>query len=206
MPHVAVPRLLEDGGSVGVDARIQDVQSRVETLVAHPQGPPINLSQRLAPAVVREASRPLLRPDRTSRPVASRRERGAGRSQANPCHCALAYRTPDPTLHLRTKYITMFSMPQLKFVRREAGGACAGRYVAHARKDVKKLVSNVAALTALPPAGARTAIPNLSRPPVAPPGERVVGSCTLQLRRAGSLGARAPPIKISGNLARICLQ
>ena len=102
MPHIRIPRLLKDGGRVGGDAILEDVQDRVEALIADTQGSPIHLSQKLSPGIVCDAPRSKLRPYGASRTVASRRD------------------------------ISLLSMPQLKFVRREAGGACAGCYMPYA--------------------------------------------------------------------------
>ena len=129
MPHIRIPRLLKDGGRVGGDAILEDVQGRVEALITNTQSPPIHLSQRLSPGIMRDASRSAFRPYRPSRPVAGRRERSTRRSQASSRDLLTTDPLPHTTLHLRSKHISMLSMPQLKFVRREDGGACAGCYM-----------------------------------------------------------------------------
>lgn len=132
MPHVGVPRLLKDGGRVGGNAILEDVQGRVETLIADTQGTPIHLAQRLSPGIVCDAPRSKLRPNGASRTIASRRERSARGSQASPCNLPTTDPPPYSTLHLRPKDISLLSMPQLEFMRREASGACAGCYMPYA--------------------------------------------------------------------------
>ena len=132
MPHIRIARLLQDGGRVGGDAILEDVQGRVEALITNTQSPPIHLSQRLSPGIMRDASRSAFRPYRPSRPVAGRRERSTRRSQASSRDLLTTDPLPYTTLHLRSKNISLFSMPQLKFMRREAGGACAGCYMPYA--------------------------------------------------------------------------
>ena len=119
MPHIRIPWLLKDGGRVGGDAILENVQGRVEALITNTQGPPIHLSQRLSPGIMRDASRSAFRPYRPSRPVAGRREGSTWRSQASSRNLLTTDPLPYTTLHLRSKHISMLSMPQLKFVRRD---------------------------------------------------------------------------------------
>ena len=72
MPHIRIPWLLKDGGRVGGDAILKDIQGRVEALITNTQSPPIHFSQRLSPGIMRDASRSAFRPYRPSRPVAGR--------------------------------------------------------------------------------------------------------------------------------------
>ena len=132
MPHIRIPRLLKDGGRVGGDAILEDVQGRIEALIADTQGSPIHLSQRLSPGIVCDAPRSKLRPYGASRTVASRREKSARRSQTSSSNLPTTDPPPYSTLHLRPQDISLLSMPQLEFVRREAGGACAGCYMPYA--------------------------------------------------------------------------
>ena len=127
VPHVRVPRLLQDSGRVGSDTIIENVQSGVQALIPNAESPAVHFPERLSPTVMRETPWSSLRPDRAPRPIAGRRKGGARRSEANSSRSAAAHSAPDPVLHLRTKHITMFSMPQLEFVRCGASSACTGR-------------------------------------------------------------------------------
>jgi hypothetical protein len=81
---------------------------------------------------MRKATRSALRPDRAPRSVASRREGSARRGKTNACNLVASNLPSNATLHLRSKDIPMFSMPQLEFMRCEASSACAGGYMPNA--------------------------------------------------------------------------
>ena len=77
VPHIRVAWLLQNSRGVGGNTVLHEEARGVQRRITRAKSTSINFPKRLAPGVVREPTRPLLRPNGPTRPVPRRGERRA---------------------------------------------------------------------------------------------------------------------------------